>query len=325
LPRLDDPRPRARRDGNAQPVEGRFFHPCFFIFALGAGTGRHSSYSQGSSDNWRTILLTSYEHSIRDLASVSRTQRNPGETVRLIDLPATFEGATDIFDLGAALNGQKRLWDRWFESCGQNQGRVFESFLEKLIARKAKMPEAIKKHMEAFVTLVGVESDGNLARDVAEKFGLVYAAGELAIQFRLVPWKSVDLRAAIERCYLASRDLLPDQGVTFRSGKQALLSYLQGLPKLASITRTDCSSLYGFREAVGKQFKGLVKREKFNSIFTSNAQRELVTKWLVTNKLVTLARPSSGPKKMKEQHFWPDGGRYRSVEIFWPRKLDTGS
>jgi putative DNA primase/helicase len=32
-----------------------------YIFALGAGTGRHSSYSQESSDNWRTIILTSNE------------------------------------------------------------------------------------------------------------------------------------------------------------------------------------------------------------------------------------------------------------------------
>ena len=75
----------------------------------------------------------------------------------------------------------------------------------------------------------------------------------------------------------------------------------------------------------GIKFKGLVKREKFNAIFASNFQRELVTNWLVQKKHVTLAKISSGPQKMKEQHFWPDGERYRSVEIFWPRKLDKGS
>lgn len=297
-----------------------------YIFALGAGTGRHSSYSQGSSDNWRTILLTSNEYSIRDLAGLLRSQRNPGETVRLIDLPATFDGATDIFDRLSALNGEEQLsWDQWFRACSQNQGHVFESFLEKLIARKPRMRRVIKKHIKAFVNLVQSRSDGNFARDIAQKFGLVYAAGELAIQFRLVPWKSVALRDAIAKCYRGSRDLLPDDGVIFRSGRQALLTYLQGLPKKAKIDLDDNSLLDGFRATVAGQFKGLVKREKFNSIFTSNAQRELVTKWLVTNKYATLAKPSSGPKKMKEQHFWPDGARYRSVEIFWPRKLDKGS
>jgi putative DNA primase/helicase len=268
-----------------------------YIFALGADTGRHSSYSQGSSKNWRTILITSSEHSIRVLAGRSRTQRNPGETVRLIDLPATFDGATDIFDRVAALNGRERLWGQWYEACSQNQGRVFESFLEKLIARRTRMPEVIKKHIKAFVTLVGVESDGNLARDIAEKFGLVYAAGELAIQFRLVPWKSADLRGVIEKCYLASRDLLPDQGVTFRSGKQALLSYLQGLPKVASIDSTDCASLDGFRETVPGYNKCLVKREKFNSIFASNEECRLVTEWLISSKYVTLTKLSAAQRR----------------------------
>jgi uncharacterized protein (DUF927 family) len=77
-----------------------------YIFALGAGTGRHSSYSLGSSDNWRTIILTSNERSVRDLAARLRIERDPGETVRLIDLPATFDGATDIFDRVAALDGE---------------------------------------------------------------------------------------------------------------------------------------------------------------------------------------------------------------------------
>jgi hypothetical protein len=68
-----------------------------------------------------------------------------------------------------------------------------------------------------------------------------------------------------------------------------------------------------------------VKREKFNSVFGSDEECRLVTEWLIASQYVTLAKVSAGPKKMKEQLFWPDGERYRSVEILWPRKRDAGS
>jgi len=289
-----------------------------YILALGAGTGRHSSYLPGAKDNWRTIVLSSNEVSIRDLAARSRSERNPGETVRFIDLPATFDGATDIFDRSDV--EQKLSWEQWFKACEKNQGHVIESFLKMLIPRKPKVRGLIKNHIKIFVDSVQDESDGNLGRDIAGKFGLVYAAGELAIQFRLVPWKSVALHEAIKKCYFASRDLLPDEGVTFRAGKQALLSYLQNLPNKSEIDSDDNSSLDGFREVRPRNFRCLVKRERFNSIFVSDAQYRFLTNWLMASKRVTLAATSSGPTKIKEQHFWPDGERYRSVEIFWPRR-----
>jgi hypothetical protein len=151
----------------------------------------------------------------------------------------------------------------------------------------------------------------------------VCAAGELAIQFRLVTWKRVALREAIMKCYFASRELLPDDGVTFRAGKQALLTFLKNLPRETDIDPEDNSSLDGFRELPPGKFRCLIKREKFNSIFATDVQGRMVTNWLIANGRVTLAATSSGPKKIKEQHFWPDGERYRSVEILWPRRLQN--
>jgi hypothetical protein len=285
-----------------------------YIFALGAGTGRHSSYSPGNEDNWRAIVLSSNEISIRDLAARSRAERNPGETVRFIDLPATFDGATDIFDLKS--NVQRRLsWEKWFKACERNQGYVFENFLKLLIARKPKVRSLIQGHIRTFAESVEDEGDGNLARDIARKFGLIYAAGRLAITFRLVPWKSDTLHEAIQKCYFASRDLLPDEGVTLRAGIHALRSFLKGLPKRTDIDSDDNSTLHGFHEVRDRDYRSLVKREKFNSIFETDTQFRIVTNWLIESKRLTLAARAAGLKKIKEQHFWPDGERYRSVEI----------
>jgi hypothetical protein len=295
-----------------------------YIFTLGAGTGRHSSHSPGSNESWRAVVLSSNEISIRDLAIRSRAERSPGETIRFIDLPATFDGAGDIFDR-KSMDEQRSSWVEWFGACERNQGHVFETFLKLLIAQKPTVRALIKEHIKDFVQAVHDESDGNLARDIAEKFGLVYAAGRLAIQFRLAPWKSVVLREAIKKCYFASRNLLPDDGVTFRAGKEALLSFLKALPKDSKIDRDDNSSLDGYCEVQPRRFRCLVKREKFNSIFETNAQYGLVTDWLISNKRVTVAATSTGPKKIKEQHFWPDGERYRSVEIIWPMTRQLSS
>jgi putative DNA primase/helicase len=289
-----------------------------YIFSLGAGTGRHSSFSRDSKENWRTIVLSSNEFSLRDLAIRSRAERNPGETVRLIDLPATFNGATDIFDRKSGVR-QRLSWEDWFNACEKNQGVAFEAFLRSLIAQKAEARRLARDHLRAFAESVRAENDGNFARDIAQKFGLVYAAGELAIQFQLVPWTSVALHDAVKKCYLASRDLLPDEGVTFRAGKQALLSFLKSMPKKAKIDVTDNSSLDGFSEEQRLHFRCLVKREKFNSIFKTDDQYRIVTNWLMASNSVSLATTSSGPRKIKEQHFWPDGKRYRSVEILWPK------
>ena len=290
-----------------------------YIFALGAAPGRHSSYSSDGKENWRTIVLSSNEVSIRDLAVRSRAERNPGETVRWIDLPATFDGATDIFDRKSDVK-QLLSWDQWFKACEKNQGHAFEAFLRLLIAQKPEARSFINAQIRAFAESVQDESDGNLARDIAEKFGLVYAAGKMAIQFRLVPWKSAALEDAIKKCYFASRDLLPDEGVTFRAGKRALLSFLQNLPKLDKIDSADNSSLVGFCEVQPRNYRCLVKRERFNSLFETDTQLRLVTNWLMESERATLAATSAGPKKIKEQHFWPDGDRYRSVEIIWPKK-----
>ena len=83
-------------------------------------------------------MLSSNEISLRDLAAQSRAERNPGEEVRFIDLPATLDGATDIFDLKSNVE-QCWSWERRLKACERNQGLAFEEFLRLLIARKLKV------------------------------------------------------------------------------------------------------------------------------------------------------------------------------------------
>src|SRR5262249_22701243 len=54
-------------------------------------TARHSSFTAahgGLHGSWRSIVLTSSEKSVRDLARAVKLERQHGEALRLIDLPA---------------------------------------------------------------------------------------------------------------------------------------------------------------------------------------------------------------------------------------------
>src|SRR5271170_551161 len=80
-----------------------------YRISQGWSTARHSSFTAahgGVHGSWRTIALTSSERSIRDLAQAVKLSRQHGEALRLIDLPAVFDGLDHIFDrLPEDLNG----------------------------------------------------------------------------------------------------------------------------------------------------------------------------------------------------------------------------
>ena len=52
--------------------------------------------------------------------------------------------------------------------------------------------------------------DGDVAHDVAEKFGLIYAGGLLGIRYKALPWDGKDLLSAVTKAYRGARDSSPD-------------------------------------------------------------------------------------------------------------------
>ena len=83
-----------------------------YKIAAGWSTGRDMSYMaahEGAHRAWRVIALTSSEKSVRNLAQAVKLERQGGESVRLIDVPALVDGATHIFDLPPD-NLEKTTW-----------------------------------------------------------------------------------------------------------------------------------------------------------------------------------------------------------------------
>jgi putative DNA primase/helicase len=84
--------------GRSREKYGRLRNITYRI-SQGAATGRHSSFATahgGAQSAWRTIVVTSAEKSIRDMASEAKTERQGGEGLRMIDLPAILDGSSHL-------------------------------------------------------------------------------------------------------------------------------------------------------------------------------------------------------------------------------------
>jgi hypothetical protein len=150
----------------------------------------------------------------------------------------------------------------------------------------------------------------------------------LGIKAAILLWTKEELLDAVTKCYLAARELLPDEGVALRRGIPALRERLRQLPSLSNLPTGKTAKAYyanvdGYWIRESDMYRCIIKCDAFNSIFSSTYDRNLVLNWLIRERRIAFAvskaaTPGSEPQ-IKKQHEWPDGERRRSYEIHWPR------
>jgi hypothetical protein len=297
----------------------------------GWSTGRDESYTarhDGAHRAWRCIALTSNEKSVPHLARAAKLERQGGEAVRLIDVPALGEGQDHIFDRPPAdldkndiVTWKKAMFADIAKACEENHGQPWRVYVKALIAKR-KLKEYVEKRIKFFEGSACNDFDGAVARDVARKFGVLYAGGMLGIECCLLPWEKKELLRAIKHVYRRARDLLPDDGILLRSGIAALREKLRQLPDLKP--DLDYDKVDGYKQQEQEANRYVIKRDAYNTIFSSAEQQALVTSWLMGKQRVTLSMPKQSGRPAEPtpqaQFTWPDGERRRSVEVIWPLK-----
>jgi putative DNA primase/helicase len=308
-----------------------------YKLAQGWATARHDSFTQARGGNhagWRTIALTSNEVSIRDLARKVHLERQRGEAIRLIDLPALDGESDHVFDqLPRKLSPAKMVdWKRKkfseiAEACENNHGVAYRRYITCLIAMRSRLAPYVQHRVDYFIRHVRDNQDSDLSRDIAKRFALLYAGGMLARRSRLVAWESNEILAAIKKCYFKARCLLPDDAELLRAGIGILAKKLTSLPVTSlrnkgEFSKDRCDVLDGYRQPGPRRAPHLIKRHAFDNLFVSRHQQELVEAWLLNNGRLAKALPKGNGSNIsvpKEQHIWLDGERRRSLEIRWSR------
>ena len=123
-------------------------------------TARHDLFTsahEGAHHDWKCIVLTSSEKSVRDLAHAVKLERQHGEVLRLIDVPVMNDGQDHIFDRltedvdpSGFEAWKKAKFAKIVKACEQNHGQAWRTYIECLIQEYPKLKKYIEKRILIF-------------------------------------------------------------------------------------------------------------------------------------------------------------------------------
>lgn len=159
-------------------------------------TARHSV-------SWLVAFLSTGEIGLADKIRESRRgsgRAMAGQQVRIVDLPADAAAGHGVFDTLHGFASGQVLADHLKKASAEYYGTALRSLLRRL-ADDPTATERVRKCMRDFeAKAVPAGSDGQVLR-VAQRFGLVAAAGELARDWGIVPWPEGEATKAALRLF----------------------------------------------------------------------------------------------------------------------------
>lgn len=184
-------------------VDAKALGPAAYMLGNGSGKIRAGRGGEArSAAEWRIIFLSSGEISLADkLAEDGRGRAiAAGQEVRVVDLPADakagfglFEDLHEFSDSGAFARHLNINALKFYGTAGR-------AFLERVAAEPLEIGTQATRFRDAFVMdHCPSGADGQVSR-VAGRFGLIAAAGEIAVTAGIVPWPQGAATQAAATC-----------------------------------------------------------------------------------------------------------------------------
>jgi len=165
---------------------------------------------------YRVIVLSSSERALTEIAIKAGSPRLGGEEVRLIDVPASEPGSQGVFDGKIKKDGgrtlletTKALADKLAAAAIKYQGHALIEFLHKL-TRDKDWEGKVRAYKSQFESEVDAPNSTALYR-IRSNFAVIWAAGALAIDYGVLPWKKSRLRKAVEKCFHRALSVLQNR------------------------------------------------------------------------------------------------------------------
>jgi hypothetical protein len=156
--------------------------------------------------DYRILVQSSSERSLRDVARDAGDTRLGGEEVRFMDIPASEPGSQGIFDGElkpkkgkSLLKTAKAIVDDTLALAILNQGYVLPAFLDRLVKDK-NWEATVRRYKEQFESEVKAPDERAIYR-IRSNFAVIWAAAALAIDYNLLPWNKRGTLRAIEKCF----------------------------------------------------------------------------------------------------------------------------
>lgn len=161
-------------------------------YMLANGQGKSRANKDGSAkgiQEWRISFMSTGELTLADkIAEDGRGQIRAGQAVRVLDIPADGGTGHGIFSsIPDEMDGQ-RLSQALSEATGHFYGTPFRAFLEHLTTDIDGHVTKVGEDVSAFVRNHCPENASPQVNRACQRFGLIAAAGALAVRFGILPW-----------------------------------------------------------------------------------------------------------------------------------------
>jgi putative DNA primase/helicase len=176
-----------------------------YMLANGGGKSRAGRSGDGRpTAEWRCLFLSTGEIGIADkVAEDNRRRVTAGQQVRVVDIPADAGVGLGLFEHLHRLASARQLADHLRRAAAEYYGTLSRCWLQFVAANIDTVAADLAIAREAFCySHVPKDADGQVAR-VAARFGLVAAAGELAIAAGILPWSEGEAERGASACFRA--------------------------------------------------------------------------------------------------------------------------
>jgi uncharacterized protein (DUF927 family) len=177
-------------------------------YMLANGSGKSRATRDGSGRRpaeWRLLFLSSGEIGLADKVAEDGRQRRirAGEAVRVLDVPADAGKGCGVFDKVPDGTTPAELQQQIATGARKYYGVALREFLCRLTVQRHAAIVEVRRTRDEFVLRELPSGAGGQVRRAAERFGLIAAAGELAVNLAVLPWMQGHPSAAASECFRA--------------------------------------------------------------------------------------------------------------------------
>lgn len=164
-------------------------------YALANGQGKARLKSDGTlrrRHEWLLLFLSTGEVSLADHMTSSGKAGRPaaGQELRLVDIPAEAGAGMGIWEQLHDAAGPAQLSEAVKAAAKSHYGHAGPLFLNRLTSNRDAALVSARETIRTFLTQAARDGDSGQVRRVARRFAVIAAAGELAIEWDIVPWLS---------------------------------------------------------------------------------------------------------------------------------------
>ncbi|MCJ2127573.1 DUF927 domain-containing protein [Methylobacterium sp. E-045] len=306
----------------------------------GQDTIRHPSWTGDGEapSTFRVICLLSSEISPDAWAARNGETRDDGEMARLIGVPVLNAGSQTIFDrppteltAEGLSEWEKGQFQRLRQSLPENRGIAFREFIDWLVIDVEKNVALTRSRVASFEAHFADASMTAVGRDIVAKFGILWAAGILAVDAGILPLGRRAIGPVIIQACRAALAELPDPQNELRADRTALKEHLAGrtIIDLEACSRKEQRLMRdadGFhrprRESGGEEY--VVRAQEFSAWFGTPVRVRRLLEWLDDEGLLDHGRDRTTKRSnewAQKQVTWPDDTRVRSISLYLPGGL----